>query len=160
VITAVDTNVLLDVFGDDAEFGGRSADALRRCIAEGSLLACEVVWAETGAWFPDAEAAKNALSRLRVDYSPLAAATALQAGRAWQAYRKAGGTRERVIADFLIGTHAAAQADRLLTRDRGFYRSHFAELPIVDPSDEPERSHPSAGTPDDGPNIEGASTDA
>jgi predicted nucleic acid-binding protein len=139
VITAVDTNVLLDVFGRDAEFGGRSAGALRRCIAEGKLVACDVVWAETGASFPDAEAAENALSTLRVDYSPLAAADALAAGRAWQEYRKAGGTRERVVADFLIGAHATAHADRLLTRDRGFYRSYFAELPIVDPADEPER---------------------
>jgi hypothetical protein len=45
VITAVDTNVLLDVFTKDAVFGGRSASALRRCIAEGSLVACDVVWA-------------------------------------------------------------------------------------------------------------------
>jgi predicted nucleic acid-binding protein len=138
VITAVDTNVLLDVFGDDAQFGRRSADALRRCIVEGRLLACDVVWAETGAWFPNAQAAENALSLLRVDYSPLAAATALQAGCAWQAYRKAGGARDRVIADFLIGAHAAEQADRLITRDRGFYRSYFAELSIVDPADAPE----------------------
>jgi predicted nucleic acid-binding protein len=143
VITAVDTNVLLDVFSDNAEFGRRSANALRRCIAEGSLLSCEVVWAETRAWFPDAEAAEDALSRLRLDYSPLDAATALQAGRSWQAYRKAGGPRDRVIADFLIGAHAAAQADRLLTRDRGFYRSYFAELSILDPADAPERSRPS-----------------
>jgi predicted nucleic acid-binding protein len=139
VITAVDTNVLLDVFANDAEFGQRSANALRRCIAEGSLIACDVVWAETGAWFPDTTAAEDALARLRVEYSPLAAATALQAGRAWQEYRAAGGTRERVTADFLIGTHAATQADRLLTRDRGFYRSHFTGLTIVDPSDQPER---------------------
>jgi hypothetical protein len=139
VITAVDTSVLLDVFGDDAEFGKRSANALRRCIAEGSLIACDAVWAETAAWFPDAQAAQKALSRLRVQYSPLDPATALAAGLAWQAYRKATGTRERVIADFLIGSHAAAQADRLLTRDRGFYRSHFAGLAILDPSDEPER---------------------
>jgi predicted nucleic acid-binding protein len=133
VITAVDTSVLLDVFGDDPEFGMRSASALRRCIAEGSLLACDVVWAETGAWFPEAEAAEDALSTLRVGYSPLIAATALAAGVAWQAYRRAGGPRDRVIADFLIGAHAAAQADRLLTRDRGFYRSHFAGLTVIDP---------------------------
>jgi predicted nucleic acid-binding protein len=138
VITAVDTNVLLDIFASDAEFGRHSANALRRCIAEGSLIACDIVWAETGAWFSDEQAAENALARLRVEYSPLAADTALQAGRAWQKYRKAGGTRERVIADFLIGTHAATQADRLLTRDRGFYRSHFAGLAIVDPPDQPK----------------------
>jgi predicted nucleic acid-binding protein len=135
VITAVDTNVLLDVFGDDVEFGRRSADTLKRCIAEGSLLACEVVWAETGASFPDAKTAENALSRLRVEYSPLAATTALAAGRAWREYRRAGGTRTRVIADFLIGAHAAVHADRLLTRDRGFYRTYFADLPILDPSE-------------------------
>jgi predicted nucleic acid-binding protein len=145
VITAVDTNVLLDVFSDNAEFGRRSANALRGCIAEGSLIACDVVWAETGAWFPDAEGPENALARLRVEYSPLAAATALAAGRAWQEYRKAGGPRERVIADFLIGNHASAQADRLLTRDRGFYRRYFAGLVIVDPSDEPEAPPPPAG---------------
>jgi len=143
VITAVDTNVLLDVFSDNAEFGRRSANALRRCIAEGSLLACDVVWAETRAWFPEAKGAENAFSRLRLDYSPLDAATALQAGCAWQAYRKAGGPRDRVIADFLIGAHATAQADRLLTRDRGFYRSYFAELSILDPADAPEGSRPS-----------------
>lgn len=140
MITAVDTNVLLDVFGDDPRFGRRSAAALRRCIAEGSLLACDIVWAETGAWFPDAKSAESALSTLRVAYSPLAVTAALAAGGAWQAYRGAGGTRDRVIADFLIGAHAAAQADRLLTRDRGFYRSHYAGLTIVDPGEEPPDS--------------------
>jgi len=135
VITAVDTNVLLDVLGGDVEFGRRSVGALKRCMAEGALLACDVVWAETGAWFSDASAAGDAFARLRIGYSPLLDAAALDAGLAWHAYRKAGGTRERVIADFLIGAHALAQADRLLTRDRGFYRRHFAGLRIVDPSD-------------------------
>jgi hypothetical protein len=39
-----------------------------------------------------------------------------------------------VIADFLVGAHALEQADRLLTRDRGFHRSAFGGLVIVDPS--------------------------
>lgn len=136
MVTAVDTNVLLDVFAGDAEFAERSANALRRCISEGSLVACDVVWAETGSWFPDEQSAQSALSTLRVSYSPLDATAALAAGRSWQEYRKAGGSRERVIADFLIGAHAGAQADRLLTRDRGFYRKYFTGLSIIDPTDQ------------------------
>lgn len=140
MITAVDSSVLLDVFANNAEFARRSASALRRCIAEGSLIACEVVWAETGSWFPDEQSARTALSTLRVAYSPVTEAAALAAGGSWQEYRKTGGPRERVIADFLIGNHALVQADRLLTRDRGFYRSYFTGLQLLDPSEEAQES--------------------
>jgi predicted nucleic acid-binding protein len=137
VITAVDTSVLLDVFGADPEFGRRSADAMRGCLAEGGLIACEVVWAETAASFDTTDAAEQALAGLRIGFSALDVSSSLAVGQAWRAYRKAGGMRERVVADFLIGAHALSRADRLLTRDRGFYRSYFAELPILDPTDEP-----------------------
>lgn len=132
--TAVDTSVLLDVLGADAKFGPASAAALRACLDTGSVLACEVVWAETAAGFKTTAEARNSLELLRVDFSQLDADTALEAGMKWRAYRKAGGTRERVIADFLVGAHAISHADRLLTRDRGFYRRYFKELSIVDPT--------------------------
>lgn len=134
MITAVDTSVLLDVFGADSEFGVRSAQALRDCIAEGQVIACDIVWAETSASFAEPTAAEAALARLRIDFSALDGATSLAVGQSWSAYRRAGGSRERVIADLLIGAHALANADRLLTRDRGFYRRYFEQLPILDPS--------------------------
>ena len=46
-----------------------------------------------------------------------------------------------MLADFLIAAHALSKADRLVTRDRGFYRTHFSELSILDPS-ESSRSGP------------------
>lgn len=134
MITAVDTNILLDVFGADARFGRLSSAALRRCFAEGAIVACEVVWAETAAVFPDEPGLLEAMKTLGIGFSPITSQTALAAGAVWRKYRKGGGKRARVVADFLIGAHAAAQCDRLLTRDRGFYRTYFSGLKVLDPS--------------------------
>lgn len=134
MITAVDTSVLLDVFGGDKAFGPRSAETVRRCLAQGSLIACEVVWAEVAAWFPSSAEAEEAMQQLGVRFSPMDAPTALAAGAIWKTYRLQGGLRSRVIADFLVGAHSLSQADRLLTRDRGFYRAYFKGLQIVDPA--------------------------
>jgi predicted nucleic acid-binding protein len=91
------------------------------------------VWAEVAAAFPSEAAAQEALSRLGVSFSSIAESAALAVGTAWAAHRRAGGARSRVIADFLIGAHAAGAADRLLTRDRGFYRRYFESLEVLDP---------------------------
>ncbi len=134
MITAVDTNVLLDVFGADPEFGLRSSEALRTCLHEGRLIACEVVWAEAASFFPSAAAVCGPMERLGIGFSPLDLEAALAASGAWRRYRARGGRGERIVADFLIGAHAQRHADRLLTRDRGFYRACFTGLKVMDPA--------------------------
>lgn len=134
MITAVDTSVLLDVFGNDPEHGHASAERLRRCLQEGTLAACDIVWAETRAAFPDNVSFEKAMTVIGVRFCPLSDRAAAHAGACWKAYRRAGGSRSRVLADFVIGAHALHQADRLLTRDRGYYRSHFRGLALVEQS--------------------------
>lgn len=134
MITAVDTSVLLDVFVNDPVFGTASAEALRQCIKEGQTVTCEVVWAELSAAFPSTHAFENAMAKIPVDFLPSKRDSAVLAGEMWRQYRKQGGTRTRVISDFLIAAHAQNQCDRLLTRDRGFYRKYFATLRLLDPS--------------------------
>jgi predicted nucleic acid-binding protein len=134
LITAVDTSVLLDVFRADPSFGPASREALRAATTEGRAVACAAVWAEVAAAFPADEAAREALDTAGIEFSPTTADAAMRAARAWTAYRARGGRRQRVVADFLIGGHATVAADRLLTRDRGFYRAYFRGLTIFDPS--------------------------
>ena len=135
MITAIDTSVLIDVFGADPVFGPRSSARLREAIGLGSIVASEVVWAEVGAHFPVRREAEVAMSIVSVEFLPVGMEAALLAGEHWRRYRAAGGSRSRFIPDFLIGAHAMVHADRLLTRDRGFYRRYFTELTVIDPSD-------------------------
>ena len=134
MITAVDTNVLLDIFLADPKFGQKSKQALRESMKMGSVIACEVVWAEVSGQFPSANQATLALERLGLSFSPLCLRSAEKSGEAWRAYRARGGSRQRVIADFLIGAHALAHADRLLTRDLGYFRTYYPTLVLIDPS--------------------------
>jgi hypothetical protein len=134
VITAVDTSVLLDVFGADPTFLERSRNALRKATTDGGLIACGVVWAEVAGFFQSPEAAVEAMDRVGIAFDPMSRDAALAASVALRRYRRRGGARTRVIADFLVGAHAAKRADRLLTRDRGFYGSYFKGLPVLDPS--------------------------
>jgi predicted nucleic acid-binding protein len=134
MITAVDTNVLVDVLGSDPRFGPTSREALRVATHAGELIASEVVWAETSAWYRSEPEAAEALARLRIRLVPMRQEAAFAAGAAWGVYRRTGGKRERVIADFLVGAHARVHADQLLTRDDGFYHSRFKGLKILDPT--------------------------
>jgi hypothetical protein len=134
VITAVDTSVLIDVFRNDPEFGEASAKALRRCMKEGRIVVCDVVWAELAAVFPAKRAMEEALSVLSAEFLPMEQKSASLAGEMWRQYRSRGGDLARVIPDFLIAAHAQQQCDRLLTRDRGFCRDYFKKLRVIDPS--------------------------
>lgn len=134
MITAIDTNILIDILEPDPVFGQASKQALRRCLQEGSVIACEVVWAEVvTAYNNKKKQVVDILSRIGIEYSPMTLEAALEAAACWSAFRKKNKVRDRIVADFLVGGHARILSDRLLTRDRGFYRDYFKGLKVISP---------------------------
>lgn len=130
---AVDTNVLIDVFAADARYLTNSLALLQQASKNGQLVVCEVVLAEVARYFSTLDQLLAIFDSLNIIREPIGDEGCFLAGRAFLQYRKAGGPRDRVLADFLIAGHAQTRCDRLLTRDRGFYRTYFQNLTLLVP---------------------------
>ena len=135
MVTAVDTNVLLDVFLDDIEYRQSSFEALTAAFSAGDVIVSDIVWAETGAAFENNATFEVVMQKLGIKYVALTQSAATHASELWRvAKARKSIPPKRVVADFLVGAHALECADRLLTRDHGFYRDYFKGLEVVDPS--------------------------
>jgi len=110
----------------------RSLTLLHRGLTEGTLCICEVVVAELSAQFTELQAMEHFLRDGGIVLSKTSLAGLHDAGNRWRDYaKKRTETRGRVVADFMIAAHALHDVDRLLTRDLGFYRTHFADLTLL-----------------------------
>ena len=94
MITFVDTNVLLDVFLPDPEWGEKSARALERAFQEGSMIINEIIYAELAPQFRERSLLDSTLAKLGIRTLPLDQEVAFKAGLAWKRYREAGGKKK------------------------------------------------------------------
>lgn len=130
----VDTNVLIDVLQADTVFGPRSLAALERVGADGILIVNPVIYAELATWIESKERLDTLLPEDLFRRESLPIEAAFLAGRAFRRYKDQGGEKPRMLADFLIGAHAAVRGYGLVSRDRG-YRRHF-QVELLDPSEQ------------------------
>lgn len=131
--TLVDSNVLLDIVTEDAEWFDWSAAALAAAADSGVLFINPVIYAEVAAGFERIEELDAALPALYYRRVPLPWDSAFLAGQCFVKYRRRGGARRSPLPDFYIGAHAATAGLTLLTRDPRRYRNYFPTLRLIAP---------------------------
>ncbi len=129
---STDSSVLIDLIGGGDESAAAAA-AVRQALHQGPVVLCEVALAELCTALKGGSEVLQSLEEVGIGYSAMEPKSALRAGEMQRRYRQRGGTRNRTVADFLIGAHAMMQCDALITRDAGFYRDYFKGLKVIVP---------------------------
>jgi predicted nucleic acid-binding protein len=131
--TLVDSNVLLDIFTEDAAWFEWSNEAFSSAAEAGPLYINPVIYAEVSVRFSRIEDLEDALPSTDVRRAALPWTAAFLAGKAIVSYRRARGTGSAPLPDFFIGAHAAVEDLALLTRDTRRYRTYFPTVQLLAP---------------------------
>jgi len=132
-VLLVDTNVLVDVLGNDPAWSDWSVRQLRAQAQVHELIINPVIYAELSLNFESVKALDDVLENMGLTFAELPRPALFLAGRAFVKYRRDGGKKNNVLADFFIGAHAAVLSCAILTRDGRRYRNYYPRVALVVP---------------------------
>jgi hypothetical protein len=131
----VDTNVIVDVWQDHGEWFEWSAAQLRAQSQVHELTINPVIYAELSLNYLSIEKLDARIDDLELTLLEIPRAALFVAGQAFRLYKRAGGAKSGVLADFFIGAHAAVLGCAILTRDARRYRTYFPTVELLTPLD-------------------------
>lgn len=110
-------------------------------MERGSVVINQIIFSEFSYRYEDFETVEALLPRDQFIRENLPWSAAFAASYAFRRYRAAGGRRDRILPDFLIGAHAIIRGYKLLTRDPSGYRSYFPGIDLIAPDTHPLSGH-------------------
>ena len=129
----IDTNVLLDVLQNDAEWAPWSQDQLDAASATDTLAINPIIYSELSMAFARIEELDAVIEEVSLKLEAIPRDALFLAGKVFLTYRRSQGTKYSVLPDFFIGAHAAVTQWPILTRDVGRYRTHFPTVQLITP---------------------------
>jgi hypothetical protein len=152
---ALDTNILFDILLPDPQFKDSSLSLLKKYAKTDKLIICDIVYGELALHFKEHGELNKFIADTSIKLVSMSTESLWVASLAWKKYlnrrndilqcsfcgkqmevkcNNCGNVisgRQHILSDFLIGGHALIESGKLLTRDRGFYRTYFKELKVI-----------------------------
>lgn len=129
----VDTNVLVDILGDDPDRADWSIRQLQAQAQVHDLVVTPVIYLELSLTFDSVAALDRELANMELSLVEPTRDALFLAGKAFAKYRRSGGNKANVLADFFIGAQAAVSRCGIVTRDPRRYRNYFPGVPLITP---------------------------
>lgn len=152
MIVTVDSNILLSIFAKDSLY--EQAAVLLEQYSPHDYILNDVIYLELAVHFGGFEKLNQVLNMLEVALLAEEQKNHASTLRSWIAYlknrkyhcpdcgkstrpvcSKCGSTikfRQRILADFMIGTFSQTNSDAILTFDTPYYRNYFPKLRILE----------------------------
>ena len=137
MVTMVDTDVLADLAVRQSSWHKWSSGQLFHAFKRGPIVINPIIYAEFSVRYDDIEEVDRLLPHEEFRRENLPWAASFAAAAAFRLYRRAGGGRDRILPDFLIGAHAAIRGYSILTRDPKGYRAYFPSVDLISPETHP-----------------------
>ena len=129
----VDSNVILDVFLNDAQWADWSEMKLVECSEYATLYINPVIYSEISIGFNQIEDLESAINKAGFELLEIPKEALFLAGKAYLEYKRRRGTKQTPLPDFFIGAQAAVLNLDLLTRDLSRYQTYFPTVTLIAP---------------------------
>lgn len=127
----VDSNIIIDLLTENSQWFEWSAAQIERLAEHHQLYINPIIYAEISVPFQKIEILKDKM----IDFTsiPLTEEVAFLAAKAFEMYKKNGGSKNSLLPDFFIGAQAAIQKLTLITRDIRRYATYFPAVELIAP---------------------------
>lgn len=129
----VDSNVILDVFLDDSQWGNWSESMLEEYSNQTQLYINPIIYSEISIGFKKIEELEYSISEAGFQLTEIPKEALFLAGKTFIKYKRRKGVKDSPLPDFFIGAQAAVLGLDLLTRDVSRYRSYFPTVKLIAP---------------------------
>lgn len=129
----LDSNVLIDVITNDAQWASWSSSIIEKHAHDGILILNPIVYAEVSLCFNRIEDFDELLDENYFKWADLPKEACFLAAKCFLNYKKRGGKRTSTLPDFFIGAHASILGVPLATRDVARYKTYYPKLKLICP---------------------------